>query len=362
VRKKKTRDSPTRVTGIYRDKIGYRVVTNVGGTQRERRYAPESDLGNLIIARQTWIKERRHGVITKQTQTFAPATVEFLNTFKGRRLVDVTIAINHWLTVFKELAIEEITPEKIATQMSAWDVAGVANSTRRHRRRELANFFTWKFGIGGINPVRAVPRPPKTRRERPRDFPYVVARLILFQMPNRGKRIKGQQYKDGEQSLSKMRLRVMLETGWPHVVIQRLTKADLHLAARQVYIVPRRKGKGVKGRMMPITRRAAAALRAFAAANAFGPFSASSMRTSFLLAVEKAKAIWEAHARETPQPWPAPDDLHPYDIRHAFIARTVRQHGIEAAHYLAIHADIRQTMEYDVDQALYDLAVNAVKD
>lgn len=346
-----TRGKRTRVaTGIYRDAYGYAIVTSIDGNQEERRYHLDSDLDKLILLRQQWKLERRGIAIQTRAQTFAPIAAAFLDTFKpkSRRRVDVTIALNHWLEAgFKTLAIEDITPERIATQLAAWSARGVANSTLRHRRRELGNLFTWKYGAGGINPVRAVARAPKTHRERPRDFPYVVARLILFQM---------------RPSLTKTRLRVMLETGWPHEVLRRLKPADLHLAQRTAYIAPRKKGKGVQGRTVPLHRRAVAALRSLNHANGYGPFSASSMRQSFLVAVTKAKAIWDAHEWAEPTPWPAPEDIHPYDLRHAFIARAVRKSGIEAASYLAIHADIRQTQEYDVEQALFDRAKDAVRD
>jgi integrase len=345
-----TRSHRTTVApGIYRDAFGYSICTKVQGVQLERRYALNSDLDKLKAIRANWIVERRQGVPV--AHAFAATAADFLATFprKSRRWVDAENAISHWLKAgLGRLPLDALTPERIATQLAAWKAAGAASSTLRHRRRELSNLFTWRYGLGGINPVRAVPRPPTTRRDRPRDFPYVVGRLILFCMKR--------------DSLTKIRLRVMLETGWPHMVLARLEARDLHLATRSAYIVPRRKGKGVPGRKVPLSRRATAALRAFHQADAYGSFSTSSMRASFILARDRARAIWEAHDWKESTPWPAADDLHPYDFRHAFIARTVRKHGIEAASYLAIHADISQTAAYDVEQALYRLAVDATKD
>lgn len=332
--------------GIWRYKNGYRVVTKVDGVQKERWYSEHSDPIKLKAIQAAWVVERKEGITAEASDTLAGASVGFLSTFSGRRLVDASNAIGHWLaTPLKSHTLTTITPEQISTQLAAWQTQGVANSTRRHRRRELGNLFTWKFGIGGVNPVRAVTRPPKDKRRR-RDFPYVVGRLILFQM---------------QPSATKARLRVMLETGMPHVLIARMETRDLHLRSTppHVYIGPREKGRGVEGREVPLTRRGVAALRDFVRADAFGSFSTSSMRASFLLARDKAKAIWEA--REDAAPWPAPANLHPYDLRHAFIARIVREKGIEAASYLAMHSDIRQTQEYDVETAFYDLAVEAVK-
>lgn len=334
--------------GIWRYQNGYRVTTKVHGDQKEKWFHGPHDPLKLVAFRANWELERRTGKPLKAEDAFATAAAEFLTTFPEgeRRTVDVTIHLTHWLTAFPDLALADLTPERIQTQLARWKAAGAAQSTLRHRRRELGNFFTWKYGLEGINPVRAVPRPKKDKHKRRRDFPYVVGRLILFQMA---------------PSVTKLRLRVMLETGWPHAILAAIETRDVHLKATppHVYIAPRGKGEGVEGREIPVSRRAVAALRAFVKADAFGPFSTSGMRSMFLVARDRARRLWEA-SREAP--WPAPDDLHPYDLRHAFIARTVREHGIEAASYLAIHSDIRQTQEYDVERALYDRAVAAMDD
>ena len=194
-------------------------------------------------------------------------------------------------------------------------------------------------------------------------------RRILVAMPDRSRPVKGADR--GTISVTKVRAWVLATTGWPHATLARLKPADLHLEAPEPYAVlaGRHKGRGTRARAVPLLPDAVRWLRRWLAlgAAARGPFSASSLRKSFRIAVQRARARWEAaearaaaYQQREPRPWPVHEDVKPYDVRHSFAVRVILQtRDVFAAKELLLHEDMKTTLQY-LDAAVTPAATAAI--
>jgi integrase len=116
-----------------------------------------------------------------------------------------------------------------------------------------------------------------------------------------------------KDSQTRARLRLMAWTGWPHAIMMRLRPEDVDAKQRRVYVRRRRKGKGMKGRWLPLLPPAWTALEEFMRLECWGTFSQPSMRKSLLRAAEKLTA----HRRQL-HPGAPPIVVTPYHLRHSF--------------------------------------------
>jgi integrase len=158
---------------------------------------------------------------------------------------------------------------------------------------------------------------------------------ILAAMPDRGQGLKGK--RRSEVSLSKLRLRVMWTTGLTPRQIGQLTPEDLGWLDEGLLHRPgRRKGQGTAGELVPLYPEAVAALRAFRAAGACGPFSTSSVHQSWRRALARLRAA----GLELPP-------VRPYDLRHSFVTDVVMAtKNLAVAQELAGHASAQTTRRY----------------
>lgn len=340
-RGKRTRIAP----GIYRDALGWAVVVSVNGQKHERRFKGLPELAKLEAFRVAWLRDLREDAARRARAkgTLAGDVETYLATLpaKTRRRANAALELGHWCAAYGDRPRASLTSVDIATQLARWHAAGLAPSTINHRRQELSNLYATLDGKAAANPVREVPRMPE-RYDEPRGLPLVVVSMIVASMG----RSKGQ-----------ARLRVMATTGLPPSQIARLTPRDVDLRARTVYVRPRRKGAGVPGRTLPLTRRAVAALRCFTRRDCWGTFSRHSLARDFARAVAKAKRRW---ARRTRAPWPAPEDVRPYDVRHSFLTEAYRRTGdLRAVAELALHADLNTTRRY-AEAAVSETAQRAI--
>jgi hypothetical protein len=85
-------------------------------------------------------------------------------------------------------------------------------------------------------------------------------------------------------SKTKIRLALMAYTGLSPAFIMRLRPKDVRWDAGTVFVQGRRKGRGTKGRTMPLTSKGLKALRHFDEADCWGEFSTSAVWKSFHLA------------------------------------------------------------------------------
>jgi integrase len=343
-------------TGIYEDLSGISITAKVGtgaaARQREARYPFGTALRTLKNARAN-LRERlrAEGPEPAAAGTFEADVDQYLKTVpEGRSRIDAKNLLNHWLDApgFRSISRHRITSLMISKQLTAWVDAELAGSTVNKRRTALMSFFRVLDGAGGRNPVREVPRQHEENEEA-RGFDYGLVEKIIRALPDRSRPIAGQDR--GQVSLTKMRLRAIAYTGFPHAVLSKIQPHQLRLddAQPSVDTMPRRKGKRTKPKRIPLNDRAVAAFRDLLEANALGTFSASSMRMSFRRAVKAVKTQWVKDELEsgTRRPWPLPENAHPYDLRHAFGSETLRRTGdLQATSELMLHSDIRTTMRY----------------
>jgi len=252
------------------------------------------------------------------------AAVAAMPTFVTR-----TQHIEEWIEVFGTRQRETITPTEIAQVLQVWRTTPrqsphgrhhtrtvtLSASACNHRRTALMHLWTTLDGKHAPNPVRAVPkfRAPATQ---PRALSREAVTAILATMrPN----------------VSRARLLVMAATGLPQAQIMAITPADVNLKARTVALQGRRKGAGTQGSVRPLSREGVAAFAQFAKVKAWGPFSASSLRTRFRAACVRAGV----------------PPVTPYVLRHAYITEVLKLTGdLHATQQLAGHKDARQTQRY----------------
>jgi integrase len=164
-------------------------------------------------------------------------------------------------------------------------------------------------------------------------------------------------------SKTKARLRLMAYVGISQAETARLQPHMVNVDEGWIATGRRRKGKGVVTGKRPLTDEGIAALKAFIAAEAFGPFSRDAMAASFQRARDKVIA-----GLAVSDPALATElrrlRLRPYDLRHSYIAEVLEKSGdFHATQLLAGHGDLRTTLGYGqraVNPALR-LALDRVK-
>jgi integrase len=323
-------------TGIFRDAAGHSVIVYVGGESREFRYPLDYDLGQLADARKNRQDEFHK---TSDTDTFEADVKVFLGTIasKGRKR-DASALLDHWIAAFPGKTSAEITELDIRTQLARWTKCA---GTKKHLRQILGQFFSTMNTRSGRNPVRDVPR-ITTRYDDPRGLPYDVIEKILDAIDDRTwTNKKGEQ---GPIKLTKLRLRVMAYTGLPAAQLGRMTAKDVNLKAGTMHVTARRKGEGSPARRLPLVPEAIEAFKALHAAKGWGKFSSSSMAKTWRIAVDKAKAQWE---KDNEEPWPAPENVRAYDLRHSFGTMAYAETGdLNAVAELLSHASLETTKRY----------------
>jgi integrase len=342
--------------GIFRDASGIAVTAKIGSgqtaRQAERRFPLRTSIAQLRKVReQLRVQLRLRAPLPAAPGTLGADVPEYLKTVRESARANATILLGHWLTAgFRSTSRHAITALDVRQQLTAWSDQGCAASTVNHRRTALMSLYRVLDGADGRNPVRAVPRIPEDNEEA-RGFSYALVDAILAQLPDQGRPTGKGTGTRPTVSQTKARLRVMAYTGLPQSVLARIESHHLHLdgEAPSLDAMPRRKGKRTRPQTIPLIPQAVDAFTALLEANALGSFSTDSMVATFRRAVAKARAAWTRKELEagTRRAWPLPDNLRPYDVRHAFGTETYRRTGdLRATADLMLHADIRTTMRY----------------
>jgi integrase len=236
--------------------------------------------------------------------------------------------IDLWVREFGPRRRDSIRTSEIDAVLSRWLTEGLAASTVKHRRGALLHLWNRLDGPDAPNPVRRSIIPAEPEPE-PRGLPYEVVEQILGAMPDRGQCLRGKAR--DVISKTKARLALMAYTGLPPASIMRLRPSDVRWDAAAVFVLGRRKGRGTKGRMMPLTTRGLQALRDFSEADCWGRFSTSSVWQSFQRACRQVGL----------------SGLRPYDLRHSFGTAVYAATGDErAAQQLLGHASRATTDRY----------------
>jgi integrase len=313
--------------GVYEDVFGIAVTVKVGKTQREKRFPK----GTKLKVMTDWQDEQRPALRKLSPQieqgTFAADVQRYLKavasmpTFKER---EAHMAL--WAAQFGTRLRNEIETVDIDGELQTWRKSGLAESTVRNRRTALMHFYTKMNGRSGKNPVRDALMPDVDDDPSSRAMNYADIETVIAAMPERGQGIKDQSRAEG--SKSKARIRVMAYTGLPHKIIKELVPKALDLDSEipSVTILKRRrKGKGAKPRVLPLTPEAVKAFRYFIEVNAWGGFSNSSLGKSFKRA---CKAV------------DLPETTRPYDLRHSFATKALEDSGGDegAVSEMLVHA------------------------
>ncbi len=351
---------------------GFQLYTRVQG-----RFVSEHWKGKtepLAMDVREWVRQQHVSIksgieLPNQATTFRDDVAEYLKarasmpTFKWRA---AELAL--WVTVFGDRARDSISAMEVRQQLEHWKAHGpklvydmaskkfkaikgpLASNTVNHRRTALLSFFTVMDGKSGRNPVRDVPRYRDESLDRPpRALPDDLVEAAFAAMP---------------AQKSRARCKVLRWTGWPHATIARVKPEDLDLKHRTAWIGPRKKGRGVQGRTLPLLPQAVDALREFDRLDAYGTFSASSLRKAWLLALREVRRRVKVKTLTLSRParQALAENSTPYDLRHTFGAMLHRgTKDRKARQLLMLHADPRQTDRYE-SAAVQDALTAAVRD
>ena len=237
-------------------------------------------------------------------------TITAMPTYKDRKY-----RIDLWVKVLgPDTPRSSITATLIRTHLDRWRAKGASAGTCNLRLTAIRHLWRVIDGGNANNPARDVPR---YREEiQPLDLPtwHDATKAIAH--------VGG---------LSRLRLSVLLQTGWPSSTLKRLRAEDIDWKLQEVRLHGRKKGSGTKPRTLPITDEAKRALRQLVDANGLGPFSGSSLYAALHRGATKAGVR----------------PFRVYDLRHLFLTEvTIQTHDERAVSELALHADPRQTRRY----------------
>lgn len=324
------RDRGTRVRverGIYQDAIGYELQVMVQGQRRAQRLPLTSTRAQLraALARLTaeLSKQATRSTATARGTLAADAprylaAVQSMPSYQDRRR-----DIETWVAVLGDRRRSEISAADVATHLHRWRQSGLAASTCNHRRTALSQLYHVLDGAQAPDPALAAAKFPE-EAPLPRAIPLHAVAAILRHMDKAGE--------------SRSRLAMMAYTGMAPAEIMRLRPEDVQLADGVVVARARRKGKGAAPRVIPLTRRAKAALRVFMRLQAWGAFSTPSLHHAFRRACKRAgydQTGWR-----------------PYDLRHTFGTEVVLAGFDEkAAQELLGHASAATTARYTLAAA-----------
>jgi integrase len=306
-----------------------------------RKHFPKSTPPERIKA---WLLETELRFrVQKATPTgrFADDAAAYLQTVTAMpSYADRKRHIEEWVEAFRDVRRHTITSRQIAAQLARWRTTerevtitrratSKATKTRKlvlsasavnKRRTALMHLYTVLDGKSAPNPVKDVPKyqePPP----QPRSLPYDAIRQLWSVMGD---------------TPTRARLQVMAYIGLPHAQIAQLTREHHNREARTVTVQGRKKGKGTKTVILPITPDGDKALRAMHRNDAWGSFSNSTLRREFRAACRKVKALAQLA-----------DTLTPYVLRHSFGTEVYRVSGdIRATQELMQHSTPMLTNRY----------------
>lgn len=320
-----------RFTNIYEDNHGFEILLTRKGREKRKRYNrkdyPNPSLGFLKNERERFIKALTEAAAKTAPGTLRADAAAYLKTLPATRMTQVREAeLKAWVTAWGDWRRDQLTPQIVRGQLSQWQTEGRAPSTLNHRRQALRSLYKALDGPSAPTPCDDVKKAVERREVRAVPRVAVLAILRRVQPNKTGARIK-----------------VIARTGFPHATIARIKPSDVDLKARTIHVTPRRKGAGTAARTIPLTHAAVRAFRLMARAEAWGPFSTSSLHKAFRLAVTKAIEKWPKEKG----PWPAQPDIRPYDLRHAFGTELYRRtRDLRATAELLLHADMTMAARY----------------
>lgn len=338
---------------------GYRAYVRVRGRLIPKRFPPDATLDEM----QRWREDTRRverlmpALAPTPPRGFAGDALRYLETVKAMpSIADRRLHVHDWMAVFVDRPHEDITSTEIRAQRDRWLTTGPRRERQRidgawrsvlvpkplspHsvnlRLRALENLWTVLWP-NTPNPVRDVPECDEPEA-RARGESFAIIEELLAAAPARTRPVKGVKGSADGPSKSRARIAVMLWTGLAHSQVAQLDEHHHVDYAAMTYIRPRRR-KGRRGqrnrtatteRPRPLLPQAAEALKHFFAIGAAGPFSRSSLHSSFkrwIVAANEARVRAHQEARRRGTPALIPMSLRPYDVKHTFGSEAYRASG-----------------------------------
>jgi integrase len=224
--------------------------------------------------------------------------------------------INWWVERLGHKRRSAITPDDIRAGLEALIESRLSPGTQKGYLDALARLWSKLDGRSHYCPVKDVDKPRQAQLPV-RTIPPDDLRKILDALP--------QPY-----SKTSARILVFATTGFSSSMQQRLNPQDIDLERAMVTVPPRHKGRGVAGRVLPLTQAAVYAFKVWLSVGAQGAFNNDGLAVGFKAACQRAGV--------------RPYRL--YDLRHAFITEAVKALGPVGAMGLAMHSNIQTTMRY----------------
>lgn len=324
---------PRRLKNIRPWKGGWQAYTEIQGKTRSKSFPIATPVDEM----RAWIKQQRDTspTTTIASGSFAADVAGYLT--RVTALVTYAQRSQHlglWLAQLgADRPRRSITTADVDRVLQGWLLAGLAEGTVRKRRMALLSMWHTLDGKDAPNPVRAsvAPREPKPEA---RGLSYdVIERLLEAMRPSTGK----------------LRIAVLAWTGLPPGLLGQVQPADLNLLNATLRVRPRRKGKGVEARTLPLLPQAVEAFTAFDQAHAYGRYSIPSLNQVFVRACRRTQPIVVGASL--------------YDLRHSFgmMLYRVTKDLATVARFL-LHANVAMAERYaagalqDVDRAAAALA------
>ena len=331
----------TRVaTGIYADACGFLATVSCRGLRRDQRFPPDADVAFM----ESWRIRTRADLDDEHDETqaidepiptrgtFARDLPRHLKKIEGRASYKSDRShLTAWLPFIGKLKRTAIRPSHVRAAFSAWIVDGKSARTIRHRRRVLRELYQSLDGAHARPPLKGV-KVPKPEDPHPTPVPLATIQQVAASLKRgkTGEKRHGPKrtlalVKYAEPAKARARFLVRATTGQRPSQIMRALPADVDLN-RRIWFV--RAGKGGHAIPLPLTADMVRAWKAFAAADAWGPFDSRSFSKTL-----------RRHG------WPK--GTRPYNLRHTFaIDHLLAGTSLDDLQGLLGHAQIETTRKH----------------
>jgi integrase len=339
--------------GIRRTAQGWQAFVRVRGTFYSKRFAAPTSLTTMKQWREdTRVRIRTGIALPSASDTTLAEDARFylqqIETMPTRK--ERARDLRLWLAALgPDRSRHTVSAADVRAQLETWRIRGpravqvrgkwtsrpgpLSAQTVNHRRTALMALYTALDGKSGRNPARDVTRYAGAEDE-PRALPLELVDAALERL---------------QPSKGRARLQLLRWAGWPHAQIKRIQPEHINWKGAEVYITRRKKGKGWTERVLPVLPQALEALRAFDRADAYGSFSASSLRQLWrraLAGLERDAAAGRLKLSPLARAWLPKARV--YDLRHTFgTMLALRTPDRQARQELMLHGDPRQTARYE---------------
>lgn len=358
--------------GLWTDEKGRLSATIKVGShpQREKYFTATGDRDADLTRMRRWQLQTKATLleglpVTIDRETLAGSVPAFLATMpegsSARR--DYEKLLVAWIaTPLGPMRRDDIRRSHILTQLAKWESDGYAAATLNHRLRALRKLYD----VLDLDDDRAInPCAKVKKRTEPeadvRGADYAILEGILALIPDIGfSATKGTPRPEANKS--KIRLRLMAWTGLPPALVKNIREEHIDWRAKELLVTPRRKGKGVRARRLPLLEEAVTALRDLQAAGGFGRYSNAAPWMAWQRA--KRRYLDRMRADLTADQFAALEQLvtplRPYDLRHSFAAMvyqtTENQYAVKD---LLMHGSL-QTSERYITRAVHAVSTAAI--